>query len=72
MKTIERTDITGKVVKFLIPENDKDLEAIRDMDDTGQADTDESFADAPLSLPLEDQDEENGAPDRSGGVIPGI
>ena len=55
MRTEIEKDVFGREVKIMIPETEADMETLREMEESGELDTDESFADAPSALPLEEQ-----------------
>jgi len=62
------TDVEGREITLMIPENQADVERLREMEQDGELDTDESFADSPSSLPIEDQGPKDDAPRR--GIDP--
>ena len=58
VKTIK--DVHGRNITVLIPESAADVESLREQEEKGEIDMDESFADRPTSLPLEETESERG------------
>lgn len=54
MKTETVKDVFGNPIKIMVPENAEDERVIGEMERDGQIDLDESFADRPQDLPLEE------------------
>jgi len=54
MKTETVKDVFGNPIKVMTPENAADERVLAEMERDGEADLDESFADRPESLPLEE------------------
>ena len=57
-KTIK--DVHGRNITALLPESEADLASLREQEESGEVDMDDSFADRPTSLPLEETESERG------------
>lgn len=55
MRQVLEKDVFGRPVTMLVPENDEDLETLREAEKKGEFDSNEAFGDSPESIPLEEQ-----------------